>query len=71
MKTQFYGAVKCLNIKMTKFQKHYLVLNLSNKICFFNVWIFGDVRKFKFCSHHPLATRRLSVEEKNTKILIS
>ena len=33
MKTQFYDAIKCLNIKMPKVQQHDLVLKLSNKMC--------------------------------------
>ena len=32
MKSQFYDAIKCLIIKMPKFQQHDLVLKLSNKM---------------------------------------
>ena len=64
MKTQFYDAIKWLSIKMTKFQQHDLVLKLSKKMYFFNVWPFDDIKKFKFRSQQPLPTRMLIGKKK-------
>ena len=51
MKTQFYGAVKCLNIKMTKFQKHYLVLSYPTKFVFL---MFGSLVMSENLSFVPI-----------------
>ena len=51
MKTQFYGAVKCLNIKMNKFQKHYLVLSYPTKFVFL---MFGSLVMSENLSFVPI-----------------